>query len=240
MNTRLVAAIALSASVLGAGAANAADLPARMVTKAPIYTKAPPIPVFNWTGFYVGANIGIGSARASSDIMTIDTSQTLTGVIGGGQVGYNWQAPGSPWVFGVELDGQGTSQDATWNGIVGGGGGGAAVSQATSLPWFMTARGRVGYAFAPTWMVYVTGGGAWGEVKSTVTAAGPGTTTWDETRGGWVIGAGIEGSINRQWSWKVEYLHIDLGSGNTVLFGMAPASLGLTNDIGRVGVNFHL
>jgi outer membrane immunogenic protein len=224
--------------VLGAGAASAADLPVRMTTKAPIYTKAPPpVDMVNWTGFYVGANVGFASARVSSDIMTVDTSQTLTGVVGGGQAGYNMQY--GPWVFGVEIDVQGTSQDATWNGTVGGGGG-AAVSQATSLPWFMTARGRVGYAFAPTWMVYVTGGGAWGEVKSVVTAAGPGTFTWDETRGGWVIGVGVEGRINRQWSWKAEYLHIDLGSSNTLLFGMAPASLGLTNDIGRVGINFHL
>ena len=232
MNTRFV--VVFAAVVLGAGAANAADLPARMVTKAPIYTKAPPVEVFSWTGFYVGANLGLGSARASSSIMTIDTSQTLNGVVGGGQVGYNWQS--GRWVFGVELDAQGSSQDATFNGTIGGG----AVSQATSLPWFMTARGRVGYAFAPMWMVYVTGGAAWGEVKSVVTAAGPGSTTWDETRGGWVIGAGIEGAINRQWSWKAEYLHVDLGSSNTVLFGVAPASIGLTNDIGRVGVNFHL
>jgi outer membrane immunogenic protein len=238
MDTRFVAAVALAAVVLGAGAANAADLPARMHTKAPIYTKAPPpIEVFSWTGFYVGANLGVGSAHASSNIMTVDTSQTLSDVLGGGQVGYNWQS--GNWVFGVELDGQGTSQDATWNGTVGGGG---TVSQATSLPWFMTARGRVGYAFAPMWMVYVTGGGAWGEVKSVVTAPapGPGTTTWDTTRGGWVIGAGVEGAINRQWSWKAEYLHVDLGSGSTVLFGIAPASLGVTNDIGRVGVNFRL
>jgi outer membrane immunogenic protein len=237
MGTRFIAAVAVSAVALGAGAANAADLPVRMVTKAPVYTKAPPVEILDWTGFYVGANVGFASARAESNIMTIDTSQTLTGIIGGGQVGYNLQR--GPWVFGVELDVQGSSQDATWSGIIGGGGG-AAVSQATSLPWFMTARGRVGYAIAPMWMIYVTGGGAWGEVKSVVTATGPGTFTWDETRGGWVIGAGVEGRINRQWSWKVEYLHVDLGSSNAVLFGMAPAAIGLTNDIGRVGVNFHL
>ena len=235
MATRFFAALAVSAVVLGAGAANAADLPARMVTKAPM---APPVELFSWTGFYIGANLGFGSARTSSDISSniiiTDTSQTQNGVVGGGQVGYNWQS--GPWVFGVELDGQGTSQDATWNGTIGG----TAVSQQTSLPWFMTARGRIGYAIAPTWMVYVTGGGAWGEIKSTVTATGPGTATWDTTRGGWVLGAGIEGAINRQWSWKVEYLHIDLGSSNTVLFGMAPASVSLTNDIGRVGINFHL
>jgi outer membrane immunogenic protein len=234
MVTRFVAAVAAAAIVLGAGAANAADLPVRMHTKAPIL---PPVEVFNWTGFYVGANVGFASARASSDIMAIDTSRTLTGVIGGGQVGYNMQR--GPWVFGVELDAQGSSQESTWSGIIGGGGG-AAVSQQTSLPWFMTARGRIGYAFAPTWMIYVTGGGAWGEVKSVVTAPGAGTFTWDQTRGGWVLGAGIEGMINRQWSWKVEYLHVDLGSSNTVLFGMAPATLGLTNDIGRVGINLHL
>jgi outer membrane immunogenic protein len=234
MRTRLVAAVAVCAVAFWAGAANAADLPARMVTKAPVYTKAPPIEVFSWTGFYIGANLGVGSARASSNIMTMDTSQTLTGVIGGGQVGYNWQS--GRWIFGVELDGQGSSQDDTFNGTIGGG----AVSQATSLPWFMTARGRIGYAIAPMWMIYVTGGGAWGEVKSVVTAPAVGSTTWDETRGGWVVGAGIEGAINRQWSWKAEYLHVDLGSSNTVLFGLAPATLGATNDIGRVGINFHL
>ena len=234
MDKRFVAAVAVFAVVLGAGAASAADLPARMVTKAPVYTKAPPVEIYSWTGFYVGANVGFASARASSDIMGLDTSQTLTGVIGGGQAGYNMQT--GPWVFGVEIDVQGSSQDSTWNGTIGGG----AVSQATSLPWFMTLRGRVGYAFAPTWMIYVTGGGAWGEVKSVTTAPVIGAFTWDETRGGWVIGAGIEGAINRQWSWKVEYLHVDLGSSNTLLFGMAPANLGVTNDIGRVGVNFHL
>jgi outer membrane immunogenic protein len=238
MTTRFIAAIAVSAVMLGAGAASAADLPARMVTKAPVYTKAPPIEVFSWTGFYIGANLGFGSAHASSDIMGNDTSQNTTGVVGGGQVGYNWQAPGSPWVFGVELDAQGTSQDRTWTGAIGGGGG--LVTQETSLPWFMTLRGHVGYAFAPMWMVYVTGGGAWGEVKSVVTAPVVGSTSWDQTRGGWALGAGIEGWFNRQWSWKAEYLHVDLGSGNTVLFGVAPANIGLTNDIGRVGVNFHL
>jgi len=238
MHTRFVAAVAASAVVLGAGAASAADLPVRMTTKAPVYTKAPPpVEIDTWTGFYVGANVGFASARADSLITTVDTSQTLTGIIGGGQVGYNWQHNG-PWVFGVELDAQGSSQDATWNGTIGGG----AVSQQTSLPWFMTLRGRVGYAIGPTWMIYVTGGGAWGDVKSVVTAAGPGTFTWDETRGGWVIGVGVEGRINRQWSWKAEYLHVDLGSSNVLLFGMpaAPASLGVTNDIVRVGANFHL
>jgi outer membrane immunogenic protein len=234
MDTRFIAAIAAASVALGVGAANAADLPVRMVTKAP--PPPPPVEVLNWTGFYVGANVGVASARASSDIMTIDTSRTLTGIIGGGQAGYNWQTPGGPWVFGVELDIQGSSQDATWNGAVGGG----AVTQATSLPWFMTLRGRVGYAFSPMYMVYVTGGGAWGEVKSVTTAPVVGVFTWDETRGGWVIGAGIEGRLSRQWSWKAEYLHVDLGSSNTLLFGMAPANFGVTNDIFRVGANFHL
>jgi outer membrane immunogenic protein len=237
MDTRFIAAIAAAAVVLGAGVANAADLPVRMHTKAPVYTKAPPpVEIDTWTGFYVGANVGFASARAASDIMAIDTSQTVTGIIGGGQVGYNLQR--GPWVFGVELDVQGSSQDATWTGIIGGGGG-PTVSQQTSLPWFMTLRGRVGYAIAPMWMIYVTGGGAWGDVKSVVTAPVVGTFTWDETRGGWVIGAGVEGRINHQWSWKAEYLHVDLGSSNTLLFGMAPAGLSVTNDIGRVGVNFH-
>ena len=227
MLKRTITGLAL-AGALCATSAHAADL-----QRAPVYTKAPPpVEVFNWTGFYIGANIGYSAG--SGEVVGLSGTSDLTGVIGGGQVGYNMQR--GPWVFGVELDVQGSSQDATWNGTIGGG----AVSQQTSLPWFMTLRGRVGYAIAPMWMIYVTGGGAWGEVKSVVTAPAAGVFTWDETRGGWVIGAGVEGAINRQWSWKAEYLHVDLGSSNALLFGMAPAGLSVTNDIGRVGVNFHL
>src|SRR5262245_17260221 len=96
-----------SAMVIAAiSTASAADL------RAPVYTKAPPpAPVlFNWTGFYVGLNAGGKWITNSDQVITSGgTLFTLGGNndsswIAGGQVGYNWQAPGSQWVFGIEGD----------------------------------------------------------------------------------------------------------------------------------------
>src|SRR5215470_19062933 len=122
--------LALVGAVGAATAANAADL-----QRAPVYTKAPPpVEIFNWTGFYIGANIGYSAGR--SDAAGFGSTD-LNGVVGGGQIGYNWQAPGSPWVFGIEIDGQGTGQQESATGAVAGVG---AVTATDSLPWFMTFR----------------------------------------------------------------------------------------------------
>jgi outer membrane immunogenic protein len=224
MSKRHIVKFALLAALFGAGAAQAADL-----QRAPVYTKAPPAPVevFNWTGFYIGANLGYSAGRAHFDTLG---STDLNGVVGGGQIGYNWQGPGSPWVFGVEVDGQATGQD---NSATAGG-----VTLTESLPWFVTFRGRVGYAFAPMFMIYATGGGAWVDHKFELTGVG-GSLTSEVNRLGWTAGAGIEGALNRNWSWKVEYLHLDTGSFNTNVFGVLPVSLRVTDEIGRFGINYR-
>jgi len=220
--------VALGAAIFAAGAASAADLPAR-----PMYTKAAPrVDVFNWTGFYIGANIGYGSAHSN---VAGFGSTNLNGVVGGGQIGYNWQAVGSPWIFGVEADGQGTSQDKSVTGIIG-------VTPATlteSLPWFATFRGRIGYAVTPTVMIYGTGGGAVVDHKFNLNAGALGSVSSEDTRFGWTAGAGIEGAVTRNWSWKVEYLHLDTGSFNTNVVGVLPVTLHVRDDIGRFGINYH-
>ena len=222
-------AAAAAVIALGATAASAADLP------APIYTKAPPMvaPVFDWTGFYIGVNIGYGFGSASATAGGVTGSEDLNGVLGGGQIGYNWQQ--GPWVFGVELDGQGTDQHANFSATAGA----VTVTESDNLPWFVTARGRIGYAFAPMWMIYATGGAAVADFRSTLSATGLGSTTWEVTRAGWTAGAGIEGAINRQLSWKLEYLHIDTGTFSTTAFGVVPVNVRLTDDIGRVGLNWR-
>jgi outer membrane immunogenic protein len=219
-----VFALAVIASLCGVGVAHAADL-----QRAPVYKAPPPAPVevFNWTGFYIGANIGYSAGRAHIDGLG---STDLNGVVGGGQIGYNWQAMGSPWVFGVEVDGQGTGQD---NSATAGG-----VTLTESLPWFVTARGRIGYAFAPMFMIYATGGAAWVDHKFELSGGGA-TVTSEVNRIGWAAGAGIEGALNRNWSWKVEYLHLDTGSFNTNVFGVLPVSLRVTDEIGRFGINYR-
>src|SRR5262249_33560938 len=186
------------AAALMTGAAHAADM------SAPVY-KAPAAaaPLFNWTGFYIGANVGYGSAHADFSVPGATGTDDLNGVIGGGQIGYNWQA--GNWIFGLEGDFQGADQhdNTTVTGIG---------SMDNSVSWFATIRGRVGYAIAPTWMIYATGGGAFANFKSTTTLVGIGTSTSETTNGGWSAGAGIEAAINRNWSWKVEYLHFDVGT----------------------------
>jgi outer membrane immunogenic protein len=87
-------AVAICASV---GAASAADIAARPYDKAPVYVE----PVYDWTGFYIGANLGYSWGRSADTstlsaggppILFTDTvSSHMNGVIGGGQLGYNWQ-----------------------------------------------------------------------------------------------------------------------------------------------------
>src|SRR5690242_15970906 len=126
------AVVALVVAFGGTGA-SAADLSA-----APVYRGAPPplVAVFDWTGFYIGANIGYGSARVDGTTDGLSGDEHLNGVLGGGQIGYNWQT--GNWVFGLEVDGQATGQKSS----VSVSGGGITVTEDDSVPWFVTARGR--------------------------------------------------------------------------------------------------
>src|ERR1700742_977903 len=166
MLKRTVTGLALAAATFAMSGAQAADLPAR-----PMYTKAPPmVETINWTGFYIGANIGYGFGNSDASGFG---STRLNGVLGGGQIGYNWQMNG-PWVVGIELDGQGTGQDDSATAL------GATLAE--SLPWFMTARGRIGYTVTPTVMIYGTGGAAVVDHKFTLSVPGVGTASSEDTR----------------------------------------------------------
>src|ERR1700743_1666376 len=125
MRSTLVLTIA--AFALGAGAAAAADLPARTYTKAPVI----PDPVFNWTGFYVGGNAGwlwsasnnvsnvgtdTGAGGLGASLNTVGSipqslKQSYNGFIGGAQAGYNWQV--DKWVIGLEADIDGVNARST-------------------------------------------------------------------------------------------------------------------------------
>ena len=116
--------IAAIASLLTTSAL-AADLAPRVYTKAP-----PPVAVYDWTGFYIGGNVGYSWGRSSttqafSDSVTgtvlsaAPTKFDLNGVIGGGQIGYNWQR--DKWVFGLEADIQGSDEKGNTNAVCPGG-----------------------------------------------------------------------------------------------------------------------
>lgn len=213
---RFVSAL-MAATILSVGAASAADLP----TKASMYS---PAPVFSWAGFYVGLNAGYG--WASTSITGATGSSNLNGFVGGGQIGYNWQL--GALVLGLEGDFQGTGQSDSTTAL------GITVEQ--KLPWFATARGRLGYSFGP-WMLYATGGAAWVNYKLSASSLGV-TVSDNATRAAWTIGGGMEWMFMPSWSVKAEYLYLDTGTTTVTLFG-TPISGRAKNSVARLGVNYH-
>jgi outer membrane immunogenic protein len=251
-------AVLVPVATLGiCGLASAADLPVRV--KAP-----PPAPVYyNWTGFYLGVNLGGSWGHQSVDACATLTAGTfcdsdtlrMNGVIGGGQIGYNWQfAPffgwGNGWVLGLEADIQGSGQrasrgfsitDVTTGDVFSG-------NVEDKLTWFGTVRGRSGIAFDRT-LWYVTGGWAFGDrtidgTLSTTIAGVPTSTTFStsKTLNGWTVGAGVEWAFWNNWTAKFEYLHIDFTNTGGDFSSTAPiasASVGhLQDEIARAGVNY--
>jgi outer membrane immunogenic protein len=238
MNRNTISILAAAGLSLALGqAASAADMPAR----APVYKGAPAAvaPYYNWTGFYIGGNVGYGWAHARGDFSngftTASTSQNLNGVIGGGQIGYNWQFA-SNWVLGIEGDGQGSGQSKNFSTFLPG----VTVTGTNKIDWFATLRGRLGYA-ADHWLIYFTGGAAWVGLKSDATVTTPGATTLlslSDSRTGWTVGGGIEWAFAGNWSAKLEYLYIDTGHENATV-GAFTDRIRVQDNIFRFGINYR-
>jgi outer membrane immunogenic protein len=280
-------------------------------------------PVYTWTGFYVGGNVGGSWGNARTDIAGsanffalpadlgtafpanvafADSNTTrLNGVIGGGQIGYNYQF--SPrWVLGFEADIQGSGERGsntfvdpfsttpctkpavgqmcavmaapfTLNGT-------ATTAYDAKINWFGTVRGRLGFLITDQILLYGTGGLAYGRVElSGITNVNgselvpspptripfvPGATAFSESKikAGYAVGGGIEGKCSyllpAGWTWKAEYLYVDLGSldtaapfpgvfvpGGNPLFpstspftGAITTHTRFTDNIVRVGLNY--
>lgn len=208
------------AACSGAGA-YAADLP----RKAPVQPIAP-VQMYNWTGFYVGVNLGGGWTNTSSGSINSD----LSGVIGGGQLGYNWQA--GQILLGIEGDFQGSSQRSSGSATIGGIG----FSGESKIPWFATLRGRLGYVSGP-WLIYATGGGAWINYELDITAPG-GSVSDHTTKSGWTVGGGVEWMFVPNWSAKLEYLYLDTDTTSVTLFGTTFDARAKQNIV-RAGLNYH-
>jgi outer membrane immunogenic protein len=215
----------LAALALSVGSVNAADLPARDTYRAPVMVAA-----YNWTGLYVGV-VG-GYAFGSNDI------SNFNGGFAGGTIGYNWQPVGSSFVFGVEFDGGwsnfGDSSSVTVGGITF-----TASSEAQAIA---TLRARLGAAFDRT-LVYVTGGGAWARNEISASAAGAGIAVGvsdTQNHFGYVVGAGLEQAFG-QWSGKIEYNYLGLGSENyfssIIAGGLASGDINV--HLVKAGLNYR-
>lgn len=203
-----------------AGSAFAADLPN---TKGPAVFAPPPPPVFTWTGFYVGANVGLSAGI--DDLSWIDpagatliTARTRSmGVSGGVEGGFLYQFPSSNFVAGVEADFQGSDLKGTWiDNIVPTGALAGEYQLGSQVQWWGTARLRLGYALGTPIgdiLPYVTGGFAYGRVENNADAPGV-AFDWGSTQTGWTAGAGLEYAITPNLLFKTEYLYTDLGGFN--------------------------
>jgi outer membrane immunogenic protein len=249
-NIKIIGAVA--ALVFAPTAVLAAD----MAVKAPL-----PAPIYDWTGFYIGAAAG-GSIGTSDHLdqatgLSNTSGYNLKGGLAGGTLGYNWQM--SSFVIGFE-------GDASWVGEYGSspdqGPNGLAFAAATGAPpfpgfptsapqpqfasftketWLTTARARFGYA-VNNLLFFGTGGFAAAGTEAGIKSTGNGAllASASSTRTGWTAGGGIEWGFAPNWSTKFEILFMKFDSvalNTTVAEG--PRTVPLEDTIARFGVNYR-
>jgi outer membrane immunogenic protein len=205
----------------------------------------PSVPFASWAGLYLGGHLGYEWGNVDYKVFDLFTSQTArhngfdaNGVLGGGQIGYNFRS--GPWVYGVEADLGGMSLSGSKidvtppqpNRLFSSSGG-----------FYGDITGRLGYAFDRT-LIYAKGGTAFvnAELKSigAVVIADHSDTLW-----GWTAGAGLEQRISAEWSVKLEYQHFDFGSESFDNGAINPRNarrltFSPTADAVVTGVNYHV
>jgi outer membrane immunogenic protein len=223
IKTLLLACVGFMA--MAAASTYAADMPRRALPmpRAPVY-----VPFFSWTGFYAGINAGYGFGDSSWTNTTTGLGTgdfNVDGFLIGGTLGYNLQT--GSWVFGVE-------GDIGWSDIKGTTTTLCPLGCETRNTWLGTIRGRIGYAF-DRFLPYFTAGGAFGEVQANP-AVLPGAS---DIQFGWTVGAGIEYAFLSNWSAKLEYLYVDLGTLNcTATECGVPTDVTFKANIVRGGLNY--
>jgi outer membrane immunogenic protein len=215
------------AAVLAVGTAHAADLKA-----APAYNSV--APAYNWTGFYVGANTGVGTSQASSNFTTLPNDVFDRGGAGfsfGVQAGFNWQfAP--QWVAGIEGDVSYLGIKRSFLDLAE-----PDFEVGVKADRYGTLRGRLGYTTGPS-LLYAAGGGALVAVKNNFDQVQSGVmviASESKAAFGWAVGGGIETMLGGSWSAKAEYLYIDAGTQDVL-----NPSFGANNNTFHFDNRFHI
>jgi outer membrane immunogenic protein len=253
INSKLVVsavAVAIGAT-FGIGEAPAADLAARSYTKAPVYS-APPV---SWTGCYIGGNIGGGWDRFNAGQLAVAGvptpfidygSNNGSGVVGGGQIGCDYQFAAN-WVIGIQGQAEfGTINSS--NAVVAFPG----ITAQFKLKNIETVTGRIGYIITPAVLAYLKGGAAW--TNASAAAVAPNGLIGEQanfTMSGYTVGGGLEWIFAQGWSVFAEYNYMDFGtkSVNLLSTGMVPgfgvagdlvdtAAIKLKTQTAIVGVNY--
>jgi outer membrane immunogenic protein len=262
---RLLLSSTVIATLLVGGPVVAAD----QSVKPPVFTKAPMIPVFSWTGFYLGGNAGghwgrdnistttsanfNAASRAAIDLASLVTLKPQ-GWLAGVQVGYNMQV--NHVVLGFEGDADWLNGTNSTSFVFPGPNpvAGDSLSNSSQGAFLATLRPRLGAAFDHS-LLYVTGGLAIGTVKTTDSMTVTGGTVLEQTsdtktRIGWAAGGGFEYAFTDSWSAKIEALHVDLGGTYdtgipcAVVCGAAAIDIVVhhkyTDNLARFGINYRL
>ncbi len=250
--------IGVTFAALVSGSAMAADMPVKARTAVPVYS---------WTGFYIGGNVGgawgnfdpatstvlNGAYFQPASVPQVNAAGAQSikpnGFTGGIGAGYNWQTGNI--VFGIDgdiqslrLKGSAVTGPVTYVCC----GGTFTVTSSASTSWLATARGRVGVA-ANNWLFYATGGAAFttlnGNFSFADTFGAAESVSFSNTRTGYTVGGGVEAGLWGRWSAKAEYLYVNFGTVSaTGVIGFAPTqplfhSIDLKAKIARVGLNYR-
>jgi outer membrane immunogenic protein len=215
------------------GSAMAADLPARPYQAAPVYVS----PIYDWTGFYIGANGGWGDSRSCWGVVPLggvtiaDGCASRSGGVFGGQLGYRWQS--GQFVFGLEAQGD-------WADL-----GGSRVSPnfagfstGTRVDALGLFAGQIGYAWNAS-LFYLKGGAATTRNRYDVwnTATGINVATASSNRWGGTVGIGWEYGFAPNWTFGIEYDRLFMGDANNSFSVPNPL---LVNAVNRIGQDVDL
>src|SRR3954466_15665070 len=223
MNKLLLATIGFVAL---SGPAMSADMAARP------YKAPPPIvaPIYDWTGFYIGANGGWGESHSCVDFLNAagvafaQGCRDRSGGLIGGQIGYRWQA--SQWVFGLEAQGDWADFSSSRISLLD-----PTLSTRVKTDGIGLFTGQIGYAWDAA-LFYVKGGAAVTSNRFDIfdTPTGIGLVSASSTRWGGVVGVGFEYGFAPNWSFGVEYDHLFMGDANNSFTVVDPRLTGILNN----------
>jgi outer membrane immunogenic protein len=230
MKKLLIATVSIAALGLAAPA-SAAD----MAVKAP--PPAPVVAIYNWSGFYIGANGGWGQTHNCVDFITaIGTVASgcgdRSGGVVGGQIGYRWQT--NQFVFGLEAQGDWADIKNTRVSVFD-----PTLSTTAKTDGIGLFTGQLGWAWN-TALLYVKGGAAVTGNNLTIfdNTTGVGLVTASTTRWGGTVGVGFEYGFASNWSVGLEYDHLFMGHANNTFVALDPRLATVLND--RVSQNVDM
>ena len=218
----------LIAAAFIAALTSTSALAADVVFEEPPAPVVAEIPIFTWTGGYIGVQGGYlwSDVNFDDDVEGELFSDSFNGGLLGGYIGYNWQT--GPWVFGAEGD-----LNAVWNDetfTVG------AFDVDVGSDYLASLRGRVGYAIDRT-LIFATAGVAFTQASAQADVGNDSTVSVDQDFTGWTIGAGAEYAFTNNWVGRVEYRYYDFGDqsfSDITNFGDAK----LTNNTVTLGIAY--